>query len=175
MPFHRVLLRWCYFNTMSNFLEDFGADVGWVDTETGQKIMTKTSLFKPLFRIMSIKKDFIRSRFWKFGDHCSTNWAIPLNIHLSEVSSHAIMHVHWHFFSCEDKYTIERVKSQDIFAKCVAFAERFYILAQDVCRIWRNTRPIHHFCTQVLCFKRISTFSLRAANLRLKWYSRNVF
>ena len=80
-----------------------------------------------------------------------------------------------HFFSCEDKYTIERAKSQEVFAKCVAFAERFYTLAKDVRWTTRNTRPIKTICTQVVSFDRFSTFSLNAAKLRLKWFIESVF
>ena len=73
-----------------------------------------------------------------------------------------------HFLSCEDKYTIERAKSQEVFAKCVAFAERFYTLVRDVHRTRRNTRPINHFYLQVVSFDCFSTISLRAAVLRLR-------
>ena len=73
-----------------------------------------------------------------------------------------------HFFSYMDKYTIKRAKSQDIFAKCVAFAERFYTLVRDVRRTRRNTRPTNHFYSQVVSFDCFLTIFLRVAVLRLK-------
>ncbi len=69
----KMMLWYCYQDFLVKISRNFAPKVTLFLLKTVMRGLPKTPVFKPFFWVLAIKKDFIRSHFWKFGDRCSTN------------------------------------------------------------------------------------------------------